>query len=316
MTDEERQRDREARRERSRKETQDLLKNMQHVPKLQRQWISRPYQWAPPCEDIESDEEPVSDPYERELTIKWAKADAAWRQIYHMDKTAREYAEWHISDRVPVLMSTKTLQEAKQQVDECYFVGMYPKHIVFAYVEGLKISPNNPEILTFVEEVEKYRFMSFDTEGDGKLPRKSSTQNDRLFVALSSPVTAMVLMFHDSADMPNNLRELLASYSVAKIQSGVCGDVMLMEKVGLNVRGVIDSGTLLLLIKPGSIESGFGAKRQLKEIWPDKDCHVPYEWQTFGKAFSTQQLTTKSMRHVVQDVLMPFAFCDIVYCCN
>ena len=91
------------------------------------------------------------------------------------------------------------------------------------------------------------------------------------------------------------------------MQSGIGGDVGLMKAAGIDVRGVVDTGTLLLLLNPRPIDAGSGAKHQIEAVWPNRNCHVPYDWKTFRKAFEQQRLTPKARRHVVQDVLTPFA---------
>ncbi len=48
-------------------------------------------------------------------------------------------------------------------------------------------------------------------------------------------------------------------------------------------------------------------KHQVKAIWPHLDCHIPYVWKTYERVFELQVLTTDTTRHVVQDVLTPFA---------
>ena len=145
------------------------------------------------------------------------------------------------------------------------------------FFERSKVSSDHEQIREFVKEVRESGFCSFDTEGAGKLPNKPihPYRRDRLFVAISSLKSAFVLLFHDTMDLPMIPREILADYAIAKIQSGVGGDIELMQAVGVDVRGVVDSGTLLLLLNPGPAESGFGAKRQIRTVWPDKNCHVP-----------------------------------------
>jgi hypothetical protein len=288
------------------------LQDLKHIPRLERVPIRRPYQWAPhdDPECPEEEEESFSDdPYTRSQDEKYVRSDAAWKVMYHKERTVREYAEWFVSDRTPVLLPRLSLTDAQRQVDTRYFVGSTVKQSVHEFFEQTHVSADDRCIKEFVREVRENGFMSFDTEGAGKLPsRTSGNQNaNRLFVALSSPRTATVFLFHDALDIPCVVLELLGDYSIAKIQSGVCGDVELMNQVGIDVRGVVDSGTLLLLVNPGPADEGFGAKIQIKTIWPDKDCHVPYEWKTFGKAFNAQNLTPRAKRHVVQDVLTPFA---------
>jgi hypothetical protein len=101
--------------------------------------------------------------------------------------------------------------------------------------------------------------MSFDTEGGGQLLDNHGSKK-RLFVAYATPKSHTILMLHDANDTPDSIGLILADYTVAKIQSGVGGDVALMRELGLGVQGVVDSGTLFMLVKPGTIVQGFGTK--------------------------------------------------------
>lgn len=308
LTDEQKVRDRERRRIRVKMETRENLNRLQHVPKLARQAIVHPYQWVMPDETEDSNtEEELDDLYVRPArTVRWARSDASWRKIYHTDKTAREYAEWMISSRPPSFMQPLTLQNARDCMVKTYFVETKPTQLIFEFKEGTKVQDDHNAVFQFISEVTAVKFMSFDTEGSGKLPRKSG-KNDRLFVALSCPKSAVVLLFHDADNIPQSLRLILLDFTIAKIQSGIGGDVDLMKQAGIDVRGVVDSGTLYMLVKPGPIDAGFGAGHQIDAIWPAKNCHQPYDYRAFGPAFNKQKLTTRTVRHVVQDVMTPFA---------
>ena len=58
---------------------------------------------------------------------------------------------------------------------------------------------------------------------------------------------------------------------------------------------------------PGTVEEGFGAKRQNQVLWPGSTHYVQYEYWTFNTAYQRQKLTERARRHVIQDVILPYA---------
>ena len=92
----------------------------------------------------------------------------------------------------------------------------------------------HPLMKGFVEEI---GFCSFDTEGNGQLPRKFAKNGakNQLFVAISSPKTGTVFLFQCALDINMELKKVLADYSIAKIQSGIGGDVALLSDLGIDV---------------------------------------------------------------------------------
>ena len=92
---------------------------------------------------------------------------------------------------------------------------------------------------------------------------------------MSCPKTGTTFLFYDALDIPKPIVECLEDYSIAKIQSGIANDVKLFKEcTGINVRGVVDSGTLFLMVAPD--DDGYGAKAQLNRIYPKKTCHQEY----------------------------------------
>jgi hypothetical protein len=100
---------------------------------------------------------------------------------------------------------------------------------------------------------------------------------------------------------------LLSDYAVAKIQSNIAADVKILDNVGYDVRGLVDSGVLYTFVAPGTVEDGFGAKKQNQVLWPGSTHYVPYEYWTFNHTYQRQKLTERARRHVVQDVILPYA---------
>ena len=78
-----------------------------------------------------------------------------------------------------------------------------------------------------------------------------------------------MLTFHDYTCTPKIIRNILEDYTIAKLQSGIAGDIRLLHEVGIAVSGAIESGTLFLMIDPGTVDEGFGAKHQIRAIWSE-----------------------------------------------
>jgi hypothetical protein len=219
--------------------------------------------------------EPIRAPYQGDEP--YVRNDHVYRTIHHRDRTAREYSEWLIHERTPNFMPILTLSRAQQMIDEKYFVDKTYKPSILEFRENEKPDDDDPRIVAFVNEIKAYGFCSFDTEGAGKLPNGPihAQRENRLFVSMSCPKTARVVFFHCALDIPESIKMLLADYAIAKIQSGVMGDVELLHQAGLEIRGIVDSGTLFLLLNPDRAEAGFGAKRQMQVLWPGSKVHVP-----------------------------------------
>jgi hypothetical protein len=128
------------------------------------------------------------------------------------------------------------------------------------FLRDKRLQTRDVRILALEQEVRECGFMSFDTEGGGSLPSKDKTKEDkRVFIAMSSPETGRVLLFHCLQNVPKILLSLLSDYSVAKIQSNIAADVKILDDAGYDVRGLVDSGVLYTFIVPGTVKDGFGA---------------------------------------------------------
>jgi hypothetical protein len=116
-------------------------------------------------------------------------------------------------------------QTARTLIDDKYKV--VPKHrlSVYEFFEGQEVKDTDVRIVAFQQEVRECGFMSFDTEGGDNLPSKNQTkENRRVFIAMSSPKTGRVMLFHCLNDVPKILLSLLSDYAVAKIQSNIAAE--------------------------------------------------------------------------------------------
>ena len=66
------------------------------------------------------------------------------------------------------------------------------------------------------------------------------------------------------------MKEILKDYSIAKLQSAIAVDVNLLRSVGIDVRGLVDTGTIFMMIRPGDTHAGYGLKHQINAIWSEK----------------------------------------------
>jgi hypothetical protein len=186
-------------------------------------------------------------------------------------------------------------ETARRLISDTYKVGPDHKLSVSEFFEVQKVGDTDERVVAFEQEVRACGFMSFDTEGGGSLPSKDKTKEDkRVFIAMSSPKTGRVLLFHCLLDVPKILLSLLADYAIAKIQSNIAADVKILNDVGYDVRGLVDSGVLYTFIVPGTVEEGFGAKRQNQVLWPGSTHYVQYEYWTFNTAYQRQKLSERA----------------------
>ncbi len=109
-------------------------------------------------------------------------------------------------------------QTARNLIETTYKVVPDHKLNVHEFFEGQRIEDTDVRVVAFEHEVRECGFMSFDTEGGGNLPRKDKTkEHKRVFVAMSSPKTGRVLLFHCLNNVPKILLSLLSDYAIAKI---------------------------------------------------------------------------------------------------
>jgi hypothetical protein len=240
--------------------------------------------------------------------VHYNRNELLWRELTHKDHTAREHSEWNLHLQTPRQMVKISYSTARRLINDTYKVVLDHKLSIHEFFEGQAVADTDMRIVAFEQEVRECGFMSFDTEGGGNLPSKDKFKEDkRVFVAMSSPKTGCVLLFHCLNDVLKILLNLLSDYAMAKIQSNIAADVKILDDAGYDVRGLVDSGVLYTFVVPDTIEEGFGAKKQNQVLWPGSKHFVPYEYWTFNSAYQRQKLTERARRHVIQDVILPYA---------
>jgi hypothetical protein len=185
----------------------------------------------------------------------------------------------------------------------------------------------NPEALrTFLLSVDDWRVLCFDTESDGKMLYKvepNKGEKGRIPIVFGKPA-GQVLVFHDSRETPQELRDRCADFRYVKFQSGAEHDLAHLKRNGfLDFRGVVDVQMLITLIRPATVQSGIEFCTQY--VWGDDTEQNEYEagyqkvdipdenkirikWTTkFNPFYQREDWEKLSLYHSCQDVLTPYA---------
>jgi len=173
----------------------------------------------------------------------------------------------------------------------------------------------------FLKIVRTTRILSVNTEGNRfehpKLKDRDGRALPLVMVALCN-LTGTVLFFTDSVQMPDDLREVLADVAITKIGSGLSREFEELERVGIRMRGWVESGALYrsFLLK----QRRFGVEVQAeyldglpesKGLFP----YVPYDWRWERdlKKGEPRRIPRASIPHIQMNVRVPLAVaCAVV----
>jgi hypothetical protein len=112
--------------------------------------------------------------------------------------------------------------------------------------------------------------LCFDTKSNGTMlykvePNKGNPGQIR--IVFGNPA-GQVLIFHDSRQTPQVLKDRCADFRYVKFQSGAEHDLARLKKNGFSdFRGVVDVQTLITLIRPATKQSGIEFCTQY--VWGD-----------------------------------------------
>jgi hypothetical protein len=182
----------------------------------------------------------------------------------------------------------------------------------------------NPEALkTFLLSVDDWRVLCFDTESNGTMLKPKKGNPGRIPIVFGNPA-GQVLVFHDSRETPQELKDRCADFRYVKFQSGAEHDLAHLKRNGFSdFRGVVDVQTLITLIRPATKQSGIEFCTQY--VWGDDTERNEYEagyekidvpeknkirikWTTKFEPFYQREDWKKfSLYHSRQDVFTPFA---------
>ncbi len=265
------------------------------------------------------------DPYRR--TKPWADklhlgptpvqsfVDIAWN-----DKLGCEFADNDLPNQEPTIMPHISQQEALQLIAK---TGPFFKNASSS--GNLKICQiksgghiDGEVLKTFLLTVDVWRVLCFDTEGDKVRPNKG--EKGRVPVVFGNPA-GMVLIFHDSRQVPAELVKRCADFRYIKLQSGIENDLRRLQKNGFQAfRGVVDIQTLIKLVRPGIRQCGIEFCTQY--VWGDdtdkvEDENTPktvyknklrIKWsESFMPCYQREDWEKLALNHSLQDVLTPFA---------
>jgi hypothetical protein len=185
---------------------------------------------------------------------------------------------------------------------------------------------NAEALKTFLLSVNEWRVLCFDTESNGTMLYKVEPNKGnpgRIPIVFGNPA-GQVLVFHDSRQTPQELKDRCADFCYVKFQSGAEHDLAHLKRNGFtDFRGVVDVQTLITLIRPATKQSGIEFCTQY--VWGDdtekdeyaagyvrvgvpKKNKIRIEWSTgFETFYERENWKGFSLYHSCQDVLTPFA---------
>jgi hypothetical protein len=249
--------------------------------------------------------------------------DIAWN-----DRLGREFAENNLTSYEPKWMVHLSRSDALKLIAKTgpfYYDAKSSGDLNVCQVKSGNHS--NPEVLrTFLLSVDDWRVLCFDTESDGKMLYKvepNKGKPGRILIVFGN-LAKQVLVFHDSRETPQELRDRCADFRYVKFQSGAEHDLAhLKQNRFLDFRGVVDVQTLITLIRPATKQSGIELCTQY--VWGDdterneyeigyKKVDIPDEnkirikWTTkFNPLYKREDWKKFLLYHSCQDVLTPFA---------
>jgi hypothetical protein len=249
--------------------------------------------------------------------------DIAWN-----DRFGREFAENNLTSYEPKRMVHLSRSDALKLIAKTgplYYDANSSSRCNVCHVKsGNHI---NPEALrTFLLSVDDWRVLCFDTKSDGKMLYKVEPNKGmpgRIPIVFGNPA-GHVLVFHDSREAPQELRDRCADFCYVKFQSGAKHDLAHLKRNRfLDFRGVVDVQTLITLIIPATKQSGIEFCTQY--VWGDDTEQNEYEegyekidipdenkirikWtHKFNPFYQREDWEKQSLYHSCQDVLTPFA---------
>jgi hypothetical protein len=249
--------------------------------------------------------------------------DIAWN-----DRLGREFAENNLTSYEPkwmVHLSRSDVLKLIAKTGPLYYDAKSRGDLNVCQVKsGNHI---NPEALrTFLLSVDNWRVLCFDTQSNGKMLYKveaNKGEKGRILIVFGNPA-GQVLVFLDSRETPQELRDRCANFCYVKFQSGAVHDLAHLKQNGFSgIRGVVDAQTLITLIRPATKQSGIEFCTQY--VWGDNTEQNEYEdgyvkidipekskirikWATgFNWYYQREDWEKLSLYYSCQDVLTPFA---------
>jgi hypothetical protein len=181
----------------------------------------------------------------------------AFVEIAWNDRLGREFAEHNLTSYEPKRMVHLSRSDALKLIAKTgplyYDANSSGDRNTCQVKSGNHI--NAEALKTFLLSVDEWRVLCFDTESDGKMlykvePKKGNP--GRIPIVFGNPA-GQVLVFHDSRQTPQELKDRCADFRYVKFQSGAEHDLAHLKKNGFSdFRGVVDVQTLITLIRPAT----------------------------------------------------------------
>ncbi len=193
--------------------------------------------------------------------------DIAWN-----DRLGREFAENNLTSYEPKRMVHISRSDALKLIAKTGpFCANAKSRGNLTTVQVKSGNHIDPEALrTFLLSVDNWRVLCFDTESDGTMLYKVEPNKGnpgRIPIIFGNPA-GQTLVFHDSRETPQELRDRCADFRYVKFQSGAEHDLAHLKRNGFSdFRGVVDVQTLISLIRPATIQSGIEFCTQY--VWGD-----------------------------------------------
>jgi hypothetical protein len=185
---------------------------------------------------------------------------------------------------------------------------------------------NTEALKIFLLSVADWQVLCFDTESKDKMLYKVEPNNGRpggIPIVFGNPA-GQTLVFHNSRQTPQELRDRCTNFCYVKFQSGAEHDLPHLKRNGfLDFWGVVDVQTLITLIRPATIQSGIEFCSQY--VWghnterneyeagyervdiPNKN-KIRIKWATgFNWYYQREDWEKLSLYHSCQEVLTPYA---------
>ena len=249
--------------------------------------------------------------------------DIAWN-----DRLGREFAENNLTSYEPRQMVHLSRSDALKLIAKSgplyYDANSSGDRNTCQVKSGNHI--NSEALKTFLLSVDEWRVLCFDTESNGTMLYKVEPNKGnpgRIPIVFGNPA-GQVLVFHDSRQTPQELKDRCADFRYVKFQSGAEHDLAHLKKNGFSeFRGVVDVQTLITLIRPATKQSGIEFCTQY--VWGDDKERNEYEtgyvrvnvprkskiridWSTgFEPFYEREHWKGFSLYHSCQDVLTPYA---------
>ena len=211
----------------------------------------------------------------------------------------RELLMMDSDNPLPVqLMPTGTKSELRDHLRTSF---QFEQPQNFMRIWDVRQVKEDPRLADFLKEIESTRMVSVNAEGGRESPQ--------VMITLGTS-SGKAVFFHDGNLMPAKLKSILSDVKFVKIGSGLPAEFHSLERMGLRLRGWVDSGSVYraLLLQ----ESCSGIEAQVEYLRNAGFVEEPfryhrYEWENWDKSVKKGSIPDEMWPHIVQNVRVPMA---------